>query len=457
MRVGNLRGASSSASKLFLSEQKSLIKSEAFAFLPRCLKSKFDMTSAEPPHPNSTGIMPPPKVLKIMREEENFSDWVEFHGTSRGEEDVLQECVKFFNRRGIKCSQENVSLNDNILSAIASIYGRIGLNESRRILVPTPTFGYYFQQFKNKEIGFNIVSTRTEEGFLPNPQMLEDAIIRSGAAALLLCYPNNPTGTVMTQECASAIADITKRHNVFVISDEAFMNNSLSQKQHFPIAAIDGMLDRSLTITSAAKSIFTGRKIGFCVGSPDTIDEFEKIGGYPTKRDQRVMMAAIEDSEENREYLEKCRSHYLRNIALIKGKTEDLNQQFCNQFGETKIYAKPFIADPDAANVYLMDFSGLRGKKRGDQIMNTGLDVAKWLLEDASIGTVPGECFLFDEEEMLVRITLNHGSKEIEMAFDSAIDAVKYIDNSPSITPISKSKIKFNNSNIVKGGKGGIE
>ncbi len=453
MRVGNFFRSSSSASKL-LFEQNSSIKSEAFAFLPRCLKSKFDMTSAEPPYPNSTGIMPPPKVLKITGEGENFSDWTEFHGTSRGEEVVLQECVKFFNRRGIECSQSNVSLSNNILSAIESIYGKIGLNESRKILVPTPTFGYYFQQFKDKGISFNTMPTTSAEGFLPNPQMLEDAIVRNGSVALLLCYPNNPTGTIMTEECAHAIADITGRHNVFVISDEAFMNNSLSQKQHFPIAAIKGMVDRSLTITSAAKSTFIGRKIGFCVGNPDIIDGFERIGGYPTKRDQRVMMAAIEDSAENREYLKICRDHYLRNIDLIKGKSEELNQKFCQQFGEEKVYVRPFIKDPDAANVYLMDFSGLRGKQRSSKIMNTGLDVAKWLLEDASIGTVPGECFLFDEKEMLVRITLNHGAREIEMAFDSAISAVKSIDNSPSITPIQKDKLKFSPNTLDIGGKG---
>ena len=62
--------------------------------------------------------------------------------------------------------------------------------------------------------------------------------------------------------------------------------------------------------------------------------------------------------------------------------------------------------------------------------------------------------FLFDEKEMLVRITLNHGAREIEMAFDSAISAVKSIDNSPSITPIQKDKLKFSPNTLDIGGKG---
>ena len=61
--------------------------------------------------------------------------------------------------------------------------------------------------------------------------------------------------------------------------------------------------------------------------------------------------------------------------------------------------------------------------------MNSGLDAATWLLDSASIGSVPGECSLFDEKEMLVRITLNHSPHEIGLAFDSAITAASAIQN----------------------------
>lgn len=427
------------------SQQKWHADQEAFAFLPECLGSRFDMTSAEALHPKRSGIALPNKVMASLGELD-FDSLIRVPGKSRGEDFAIQECTNFFNRHGIRCLQENVSLNDNILSALEHIYAEIGLNESKKILVPTPTFGYYFSQFRSKNIGVATIVTTAENNFLPNPEELEKAIVESGATALLLCYPNNPTGAVMTEECARAIFEISERHNIFVISDEAFLNNSLSEKIHFPIAAIPGMLERSFTVTSAAKSMFVGQATSFCVSRPDIISGFTRLGGYPTKQSQKIMTAAIEDSPENRDYLARCRDYYLENIGVIESKLTYLNAKFSEQFDANATYVKPFISRPDATNVYLLDFSGLRGKKYGDTIMDSGLDVAKWLLKEASVGTVPGECFLFDEKAMLVRIVLNTPPNELALAFDNIISATASIIKSPSRAPSPSSGARFANT-----------
>ncbi len=405
---------------------------EAFAFLEQCSRSRFDFTSAEAPNPSNSKISPPSKILALMREVD-FQDLMEVRGESRGEQQTLQECVNFFNRRGIRCDGGSVSLSDGILSALDHVYTALGLNADKKILVLTPTFGYYFKQFRVRNIGFETLATKAENNFLPNLKELEEKIVRTGVKALLLCYPNNPTGAVMTEEYARAIADIAKRHEVFIISDEAFMNNSLTQKKHFPIAAIGGdILEHSITITSASKSMFIGVKTGFCVGRRDLIQSFEKLGGYPTRHSQKIVAASLEDSDENREYLEKCRDYYLQNIHLIEEKISKLNQKFSQQFSEEKIYVKPLIANPDAANVYMLDFSGLRGKIHNGKPLSTGLDISRFLLEEASVGTVPGECFLFEQDKMLVRVTLNNSAQEMAQAFDSISLATEKIQNAPA-------------------------
>jgi aspartate aminotransferase len=407
---------------------------DAFSFLASCSQSRFDFTSAESLHPKKTGVMLPRPIIESLRFTDDFDDFVEYHGVSRGEEETLSECVNFFNKFGIRCSTENISLTNHILSSLPTVYGSLKLSQSNKLLIIGPTFGPYFQQLKARDIGFETLITRAEDGFLPSSEELEKALTESGAKVILLCYPNNPTGSVMTEECARNIARIAMERNIFVISDEAFLNNSLSEKRHFPIAAVEGMLDHSFTITSAAKSVFAaGRKNAFCVSSPEMVAIFERLGGYPSKQDQRAMTAAIADTPENREYLENCRQYYLENIEIVKAKIAELNQQFSVQFGEEKTYVKPLIENPDATNVYLLDFSGLRGKGFAGRPMNTGLDAAKWLLKEASIGTVPGECFAFDEREMLVRIALNQPSQELVLAFDSAISAAHKIQNQPNL------------------------
>ncbi len=406
---------------------------DAFSFLANCSQSRFDFTSADALHPTRTGVMIPATVLESMKLTDNFDNFVEAYGRSRGEEATLRECVNFFRKFNINSSVKNISLTGSILLSLPTVYENIGLSQSNKILVIGPTFGPYFEQLKKKNIGFVTLVTKAENGFLPTSEELEKTLTESGAKAMLLCYPNNPTGSVMTEECARNIARIAMERNIFVISDEAFLNNSLSEKRHFPIAAVEGMLDHSFTITSAAKSVFAaGRKNAFCVSNQRMVSRFERVGGYPTKQDQQIMTAAIADTPENREYLENCRQYYLRNIEIVKEKIAELNQQFSAQFGEEKTYVKPLIENPDAANVYLLDFSGLRGKEFAAKPMDTGLDVAKWLLKEASIGTVPGECFAFDEREMLVRIALNQPSQELVLAFDSAISAAHKIQNQPT-------------------------
>ncbi|OFW79897.1 MAG: hypothetical protein A2887_04120 [Alphaproteobacteria bacterium RIFCSPLOWO2_01_FULL_40_26] len=368
-----------SGSELSEDGNKYPINQEAFTFLPRCVGSRFDMTSAEPPHPRLTSIIPPTSIVELMRTVD-FDGLEEVHGMSRGEDFMLEACVGFFSRRGIRCDRDHVSLTMGILPTLEHVYQKLGLNESNKIIVPTPTFGYFFRQFKEKNISFETLPTKEEDGFLPNPEELERLIVSSGAKAILLCYPNNPTGSVMTEECAMAIADIATRHDIFVISDEAFVRNSLSGRPHFSVAAVDGMLERSFTVTSTAKSMFIGVKNGCCVGRSDIVADFERLGGYPTKHMQRILTAALEDNAENKKYLDSCRDHYIRNIGVVTDKLTELDRRFCEQFDEARSFVKPLIAMPDATNVYLLDFSGLRGKKYGEKVMMTGLDVAEWLL-----------------------------------------------------------------------------
>lgn len=422
--------------------QQYSIYPEAFDFLSSSQEAEFDMTSAEPLHPRRCQILPPEKVLKLVKgggDEFDFDDVTEVRGTSRGETATLEKCVEFFRRHRINCNLENVSLSYDILSALSHVYKGLGLPGGRKkILVPTPTFGYYFKQFQEDNISFTTLPTRAENNFLPDIEELRKAIIDSGASVILLCYPNNPTGSIMTEECAVRISRIAKELGVFVISDEAFLNNSLSENRHFSYAAVEGALENSFTITSPAKSIFASSKTGFCVGNQDIINSFEKLGGYPTKHSQKITAAAIDDNEENSEYLHQCRQYYLNNINVIKTKSAELNKVFCDQFSEEKIYVKPFIPDPDATNVYLMEFSGLRGKEYGGRILNTGLDVAKWLLNESAIRTVPGECYIFDETEMLVRVTLNRPPQEFELAFNKMVVAAASIQKSPERSPSPK-------------------
>ncbi len=385
---------------------KLLPNQEAFDFLSSCSQAKFDLTSVE------AIAKAPEKVLHQIRNTE--VDYKRFKGLSTGSLSVLQSCSNFLRSNNISCETRNISLSDGVLSGISKVYETLRIGGSDKIILPTPTFGYYFQQLRDKGIDFETIATTKEQGFLPNPDILEAAVKKGNSKVLLLCYPNNPTGTLMNQETAEAISEIAKRHDLFVISDEAFLGNVLSPEKNFSIARVPGMLDRSATFFSISKmmGLPSGAASNFCFGNKDLIGNFSKVGGY---YNEQVTREALEDSQENREFLAENKRKYLANIDLIKNKISQLNKKFGEIFGkeksENQAYVKPLVSDPKTGGVYLIDFSGLRDKIYNGKKFDTGLDVAKWLLKEASLGSVPGECFMFPPEEMLVRIATSESSE----------------------------------------------
>jgi len=391
-------------------------------------------------------------MSKFDEDARYYDEW--FSRMKRGEPLVLQQCAKFFNRNGIKCSEKNICLTRSILEGIVQAYHVLKIHKDDTILIPTPTFGQYFMHLEALGMKYQTVQTKKENGFLIDPVVLEKAIIETDSKLILLCYPNNPTGVLMTKKCAESVAEVLVKHDVFAVCDEAFINNSLVQEKNFSIASANGMAERSLVFTSIAKSMKVPFRTAFCVGPEDIIEEFSRSPHYEVPqifkigdvikelplttskpfdiRHQMTIAAALEDNQEMRDYHQSNREESFRRIEIIKRKINELNEKFCEVFGEKRegdqAYIKPFIPNPETGLTYILDFSGLRGKIRNGKSMLNDLDVAKWLSEDASVGTVPGILFMFEEEEMLLRIALG-SSHSFEKVFDHIISVADKIEN----------------------------
>jgi N-succinyldiaminopimelate aminotransferase len=88
---------------------------------------------------------------------------------------------------------------------------------------------------------------------------------------IVLNTPHNPTGRVLTRDELNLIADLCREHDVMVISDEVYEHLTYDLAKHIPVATLPGMFERTLTVSSAAKSFsLTGWKIGWVTG-PDPL------------------------------------------------------------------------------------------------------------------------------------------------------------------------------------------
>jgi aspartate/methionine/tyrosine aminotransferase len=116
-----------------------------------------------------------------------------------------------------------------------------------------------------------------EGGFRPNPAAIE-AAVTPRSRAIYLTSPNNPTGVTMSQDELAAIAEIARRHDLWVIADEVYAE-LVFDGAHHSIAGLPGMAERSVTVSSLSKShAMTGWRVGWAIGPEALVRHFAHLG-----------------------------------------------------------------------------------------------------------------------------------------------------------------------------------
>ncbi len=111
-----------------------------------------------------------------------------------------------------------------------------------------------------------------EPGFQPNPRAI-DAAFSDRTRVVVLNSPHNPTGSILAAEHVERIITLAARHDAAIVSDEVYKHLVFDGRQHVPVAALPGAAERTLTISSAAKTFaVTGWKIGWVTGPAPLLD-----------------------------------------------------------------------------------------------------------------------------------------------------------------------------------------
>lgn len=162
-----------------------------------------------------------------------------------------------------------------------------------------------------------------ENDFILTPEVLKKAITPR-TKAVILPYPNNPTGAIMTKEQLEKIAPVIKERDLLVISDEIYAELTY-EGRHFSIAALPDMAERTVYIGGFSKAFaMTGWRIGF-VCAPDEVDAaMLKIHQYTIlcapHAGQRAAVCALSDGfDENFATVEEMREEYKRRGRFLAG------------------------------------------------------------------------------------------------------------------------------------------
>ncbi len=243
--------------------------------------------------------------------------------------------------------------------------------------------------------GADTILTGAEPIYIPlvppaftfDPEKLEDAF-RQGAKALILCNPSNPCGKVFTMEEMTTIADIIKKYDAYVITDEVYEHILYAPNKHVYMAALPGMRERTITCNSLSKTYsITGWRLGYVLASPEITDRVKKVHDFLTVGAAAPLMeAAVVGLNFGDAYYQQLQAHYTHMKKLFVGGLKNLGFTF---------------TDPQGAYYVLMDVSEFGVKD--------DYKFAEWMTAEVGVATVPGSSFFREDVHNLVRF---HFAKE---------------------------------------------
>lgn len=162
-----------------------------------------------------------------------------------------------------------------------------------------------------------MVKTSVEHDFQVTGAELE-ANITPRTKAILMSYPNNPTGAILTLEHTQEVADVAQKHDLVVISDEIY-ERLVYDVEHINFATLPGMYERTIVLSGMSKSYaMTGWRIGYATAPRPFIDAMKKIHQYLIMSAPTIgQVAALEAIQYGEEDVEHMRQSYDKRRKLI--------------------------------------------------------------------------------------------------------------------------------------------
>jgi aminotransferase len=182
---------------------------------------------------------------------------------------------------------------------------RAALDPGDIVLSPDPGYVSYLPCIVLAGGEAQSIPTRVEDEFKLRPDDLESAIATTGGRArgLLIGYPSNPTGAIMTRQDLTDIAAIAERHDLLVLADEIY-DRLTYDTQHTCFAALPGMKERTVLLGGFSKAYaMTGWRIGYACGPAEIIEAMMKVHQYTILcapiAGQMAALEALRNAEED--------------------------------------------------------------------------------------------------------------------------------------------------------------
>ncbi|WP_149093881.1 aminotransferase A [Paenibacillus terrae] len=313
----------------------------------------------------------------------------------------LREAAVAFvaHKYGLNYRGQDEVIVTNGASEALDIALRTILSPGDEVILPVPIYPGY-EPLIRLSGGVPVLADTRKSGFKLTAEILEPYLTER-TKAVILGYPSNPTGRVMSREELEAVADLLRDRDLFIISDEIY-SELIYDASHVSIAALPGMRERTIVINGLSKShSMTGWRIGFTLAPAAITQHMVKVHQYNVTCASSISQyAALEALTVGVDDALPMREEYRKRRDYVHGRLTDMGIPL--EKPEGAFYLFPSIAH-----------FGL-----------SSMDFTLKLLEEHGVAVVPGDAFS-SYGEGYIRLSYAYGQDVLEQGLDKMERFVK--------------------------------
>ncbi len=260
----------------------------------------------------------------------NIQDHIFAYGHSAGQESYRRKLTEYYHRVGIEVTYDQIMVTEGGSEALF-IAMSVCLDPGDEVLVPEPFYGNYNGFAVEAGVIVKPVGSSIDTDFALPPISDFDRHITPRTKAILICNPNNPTGYLYSREELEQLAEIVKKHDLFLICDEVYREFCYDGAVHHSVMNLSGLEEHAVMIDSVSKRYsMCGVRLGALVTrNRDVLGATLRIGQARLCPPYLAQVAAEAAVDTPPEYFEEVYQEYLLRRNTIVSALNDIEGVYC--------------------------------------------------------------------------------------------------------------------------------
>ena len=311
-------------------------------------------------------------------------------------------CKKLHQENNLNYSEEQIVVSTGAKQCLANTFLAI-LNKGDEVILQNPCWVSYTELIKLADGVPVIVNCDENDGYKLSAKNIEKAVT-SKTKAILLNSPHNPTGIVYKKNELEEIAQIAKKYNLIIISDEIYEKLIYDGEEHVSIASLsEDAYERTIVINGLSKTYaMTGWRVGYTASSTKLAKVMSSVQSHMTSNVCSISQyAALEALTGPQDSINMMKNAFEERRNFMMKKLEGIDEV-------------SFIK-PQGAFYIMVDITYFIGKSINGIKINNSIEFAKILLEEEKVAVIPGAAFGL---ENFIRLSYATSMEVIEEGLD---------------------------------------